>query len=99
MAADIYSKAGADAAFLHDTAAGRQALAQSPEIISTFVPVVKTAVLTRDAAGRITSAVENGVTVTYTRDAQGRIQSETKNGKTTTYTRDASGRVSGWETV
>lgn len=66
---------------------------------ATFVPVVKTAVLTRDGAGRITSAVENGVTVTYTRDAQGRIQSETKNGKTTTYTRDASGRVSGWETV
>lgn len=69
------------------------------QLSSTFAPVVKTAVLTRDTAGRITSAVENGVTVTYTRDAQGRIQSETKNGKTTTYMRDAAGRVSGWETA
>ncbi|MEX8058756.1 glycosyl hydrolase family 28-related protein [Microbacterium sp. 16-032] len=36
MAGDIYSKAGADAAFVHDTSAGRQALAQSPEITSTI---------------------------------------------------------------
>lgn len=65
----------------------------------SYVPKVETAVLTRDSAGRITSAVENGVTVTYTRDSAGRIASETKSGKTTTYTRDTSGRVSGWATV
>ncbi|ANP71439.1 hypothetical protein PA27867_0468 [Cryobacterium arcticum] len=67
--------------------------------IATFVPIVQAAVLTRDAAGRIASAVENGVTVTYTRDAAGRIATETRVGKVTTYTRDASGRVSGWATV
>lgn len=64
-----------------------------------YAPVVQTAVLTRDGSGRITSAVENGVTVTYARDTQGRIESETRNGKTTTYTRDGAGRVSGWATV
>ncbi|WP_295851159.1 hypothetical protein [uncultured Microbacterium sp.] len=36
MAGDIYSKAGADAAFVHDTVAGRQALAQSPEVTGAF---------------------------------------------------------------
>jgi YD repeat-containing protein len=66
---------------------------------AAYAPRVTTAVLTRDAAGRITSAVENGVTVTYTRDASGRIASETRDGKTTTYSRDSSGRVSGWNTV
>lgn len=65
----------------------------------TYAPVVADAVLTRDGAGRISSAIENGVTVTYTRDPQGRIASETRNGKTTTYTRDGAGRVSGWATV
>jgi YD repeat-containing protein len=66
---------------------------------TTYAAQVKDAVLTRDSAGRIMSAVENGVTVTYTRDSQGRIASETRNGKTTTYTRDGAGRVSGWATV
>lgn len=66
---------------------------------ATYAPQVHTAVLTRDGAGRITSAVENGVTVTYTRDSAGRIATETKNGKTTTYTRDSSGRVASWSTV
>ena len=65
----------------------------------TYAAQVKDAVLTRDSAGRIMSAVENGVTVTYTRDSQGRIATETRNGKTTTYTRDGAGRVSGWATV
>ncbi|WP_285189971.1 hypothetical protein [Rhodococcus sp. MEB041] len=65
----------------------------------TYAPQVKDAVLTRDGAGRITSAVENGVTVTYTRDAQGRIESETKNGLKTTYARDAAGRVASWGTA
>ncbi|NIL77583.1 hypothetical protein [Rhodococcus sp. B10] len=74
------------------------------EVVATvgdarYAPKVETAVLTRDSAGRITSAVENGVTVTYGRDSAGRIQSETKAGKITTYTRDGSGRVASWETV
>jgi YD repeat-containing protein len=66
---------------------------------ATFVPVVKDAVLTRDGAGRIASAVEKGVTVTYTRDTAGRIATETRLGKVTTYTRDGSGRVLGRATV
>ncbi|WP_032376718.1 hypothetical protein [Rhodococcoides fascians] len=69
------------------------------ELDTRYAPKVETAVLTRDSSGRITSAVENGITVTYTRDSAGRIQSETKSGKTTTYTRDSSGRVASWETV
>ena len=55
MAADIYSKAGADAAFLHDTAAGRQALAQSPEITGTIgaaVPPVVASSLATDSSIR-----------------------------------------------
>lgn len=66
---------------------------------ASYAPKIEAAVLTRDSAGRISSAVENGVTVTYARDSQGRIESETRDGKTTTYTRDGAGRVSGWATV
>ena len=74
------------------------ALTQEEADIS-YAPKIEAAVLTRDSAGRISSAVENGVTVTYARDSQGRIESETRDGKTTTYTRDGAGRVSGWATV
>lgn len=65
----------------------------------TYARIVPASVLTRDSAGRIESATENGVTVTYGRDAVGRILTETRSGKVTTYTRDSAGRVSGWSTV
>lgn len=35
MPQDIYSKAGADAAFVADSPEGRQALAESPEVKAT----------------------------------------------------------------
>lgn len=38
MPQDIYSKAGADAAFVHDSPEGRQALAESPEVKATTLP-------------------------------------------------------------
>lgn len=40
MAADIYSKAGADARFLPDTPAGMQKVAESAELSAAFVRFV-----------------------------------------------------------
>ncbi|WP_120338144.1 hypothetical protein [Cryobacterium soli] len=100
QSASAASQSATDAAAARLGAEAAAAGVPTPaELTATFVPIVKAAVLTRDGAGRIASAVENGVTVTYTRDSAGRIATETRSGKVTTYTRDASGRVSGWATV
>lgn len=65
MAGDIYSKAGADAAFVHDTAEARTELFSSAEATSTFVSLAAAAKnpdllivgnITRDANQAVTSA-------------------------------------------
>lgn len=58
------------------------------EVDIRYSPQVETE-LTCGSAGRITSAVQNAISVTYARDSAGCIQSEIKAGKTAMYSRDS----------
>jgi len=93
MAGDIYSKAGADAAFVHDTAEARTELFSSTEATSTFAPAFANTGITYDASGNVASVTESGITTTYTYNADGTVATDTRLGKTRTYTYDAAGNL------
>lgn len=64
---------------------------------NTFLPVVQTGVVSRNADGTIATTIEDGVLHTYSRDAAGQIVTDTTAHRIVTYTRDANG-ITGWTT-
>ncbi|NDK91023.1 hypothetical protein GYA93_15735 [Gordonia desulfuricans] len=60
---------------------------------SRYAPITPGVVITRDAAGRVASVTENGVTSTYSRDATGVISGYTRGSTAMTITRTPTGAI------